>query len=126
MTIKFAIAAAYAVAAAALASAAAADSHYVWISEQGDFAETFIGPKITDPEDANNYFVIEDDGKIVGTWYGNKLEGEWRWDAGYFCRTLSAPRPAPEDCQEWSLGDGDMRLVRDRGQGESTLYTLSE
>ena len=106
--------------------ASAAEGDYALIDDLDAFTEAFVGPKIMDVEDDANYFVILDDGSIKGTWYGNALEGEWRWEPGYFCRSLSAPRPAPEDCQEWSLGDGTVRLVRDRGAGDKTIYALGE
>ena len=102
-----------------------AEDQYVWLNERDAFAAAFVGPKLMDPDDSANFFVIADDGTIEGSWYGNELKGEWRWDEGYFCRTLSAPRPAPEDCQEWSLGDGKVRLLRNRGVGESTVYLLA-
>jgi hypothetical protein len=107
-------------------SVSAGDAEYQWIDGLDAFSEEFVGPKIMDPEDSANYFVILDDGAIEGTWYGKELAGEWRWEDGYFCRSLSAPRPAPEDCQQWSLGDGTVRLVRDRGAGEATIYALGK
>ena len=110
----------------AATGSALANDQYRLIDAPEDFADAFIGQKIMDPEDANNFFVIGEDGTIAGTWYGGKLEGAWRWEEGYFCRTLSLPRPAPEDCQEWYLGDGSARLTRDRGKGESTIYALGE
>ncbi len=103
---------------------ALAEDQYVWLNERGAFAAAFVGPKIIDLDDPANFFVISDEGTIEGTWYGKELRGKWRWDEGYFCRTLSAPRPAAEDCQEWSLGDGKVRLLRSRGAGDSTVYLL--
>ena len=90
------------------------------------FKAHFVGPKIMDPENADNFFIVKEDGTIEGTWHGATMAGEWRWEDAYFCRSLSAPRAAPEDCQEWAYGDGKARLVRDRGAGQVTIYALGE
>ena len=103
---------------------AAAES-FVVVSDYDTFAATFIGAKIGDPEDTANYFVIAEDGTLEGPWHGRTLKGEWRWEDGFFCRTLTAP-PAPEDCQQWSVSGNEARLVRNRGTGETTVYTIRE
>ena len=96
------------------------------VSDYATFEARLIGPKIADMADDANYFVIVPDGTIEGTWFGKEMIGAWRWEDGYFCRTLSAPRPAPEDCQEWAIGGETVRLVRDRGKGEETLYAIRD
>ena len=104
----------------------ASDADLTRLADRDAFGEALIGARILDPEDSANFFVIQTDGTIAGSWSGRELAGEWRWDAGYFCRSLSAPRPAPEDCQEWWLGEGMVRLVRDRGAGATTDYALEK
>lgn len=97
------------------------------VSDFDEFKARFIGPKIMDPDDEANFFVIKDDGVVEGSWHGAKLEGQWRWDDAYFCRSLSAPRAAPEDCQAWAFDDTGMaRLTRNRGAGDATLYAIGE
>jgi hypothetical protein len=63
---------------------------------------------------------------IEGNWHGKEMAGEWRWEDKYFCRSLSAPRAAPEDCQEWSYSEGKARLVRNRGTGDAAVYSMGE
>ncbi|PRY20097.1 hypothetical protein CLV78_11546 [Aliiruegeria haliotis] len=99
---------------------------YSEVTDKASFEEKFVGVKIMDPEDDANYFVVRDDGSIEGVWNGKELKGEWRWEDTYFCRSLSAPRPAPEDCQSWSISEGKARLVRNRGDGDETIYALGK
>ena len=108
------------------AQAASHGDGFTIVSDLEAFEASFVGPRITDMEDDANYFVIMPDGTIEGTWYGKEMAGAWRWEDGYFCRTLSAPRPAPEDCQEWAMGQEKVRLVRDRGTGGETIYAIRD
>lgn len=107
-------------------AAAQGGEEYQVVSDLDAFKARFIGPKIMDPADDANYFVINEDGTLKGTWHGAELAGEWRWEDGYFCRSLSSPRPAPEDCQQWGVADGKARLVRNRGEGDATFYALGQ
>jgi hypothetical protein len=102
------------------------ETEFTVVTDLDTFKAHFIGPKIMDPEDSANYFVIREDGSIVGNWHGKEMAGDWRWDDQYFCRSLSAPRAAPEDCQEWGFAEGKARLVRNRGAGDATIYLMGE
>lgn len=102
------------------------DTGFTIVSDLDTFKAQFMGPKIMDPKDSANYFVIREDGTIDGLWFGKTMTGAWHWEDKYFCRSLSAPRPAPEDCQEWSYGEGKAKLVRNRGTGEATVYSRGE
>ncbi len=108
------------------ATAFAADGDFLEITDQASFEDKLVGVRIMDPEDGENYFIVQDDGSIYGSWYGRELRGEWRWEDTYFCRSLSAPRPALEDCQSWSISERKARLVRNRGDGDETIYALGE
>lgn len=112
--------------AAARAAEDTVDDQFKVVSDYDAFESAFIGPKISDPANHENFFVIKGDGSIEGTWHGAALAGRWRWEDGYFCRSLSAPRAAPEDCQEWSVAGDRARLARERGAGESTDYVIVE
>lgn len=105
---------------------AAMAEEFTTVTDLDRFKAHFIGPKIMDPADSANFFVVREDGTIEGTWHGATLTGAWRWEDEYFCRTLSAPRPAPEDCQQWGYADGKAQLVRNRGAGDPTVYSLGE
>ena len=102
------------------------DAEYIVVSDLDAFKARFIGPKIMDPKDSANYFVVRENGMIEGNWHGKEMAGEWRWEDKYFCRSLSAPREAPEDCQEWSYSEGKARLVRNRGTGDAAVYSMGE
>ncbi|PLX39202.1 MAG: hypothetical protein C0606_01280 [Hyphomicrobiales bacterium] len=102
----------------------AADDGYTVISKLETFNELLVGPRITDPKDEANFFVVNNDGTLNGTWHGKTLTGTWRWDDAFFCRVLTAPRPAPEDCQQWALADDKARLVRERGTGKTADYVV--
>jgi len=103
----------------------ASDDEYTTVTDLDAFKAHFMGPKIMDPADSANYFVVNEDGSITGSWHGDDMAGTWRWDDKYFCRTLSAPK-APEDCQEWGYADGKARLVRNRGEGDATIYAMGK
>lgn len=102
------------------------DEDFTVVADFATFKSHLIGPRITDPQNAANFFVINGDGTLNGTWHGKALSGKWRWEDKYFCRSLSAPRPAPEDCQQWSLAAGKARLIRNRGAGKSAVYVLEK
>ena len=52
--------------------------------------------------------------------------GAWRWQDGFFCRSLSALRAAPQECQQWPSAGDRARPVRDRGVGEATIHAIRE
>ena len=130
ITRRFAVAFMLAVAGGSLVLSGTNTSHaddttFTVVTDLDTFKAHFVGPKIMDPADSANFFIIKDDGTIEGTWHGAAMAGEWRWEDKYFCRSLSAPK-APEDCQEWGYAEGKARLVRDRGAGKATVYALGE
>lgn len=106
-------------------ASASDEAEFTVVTDLDTFKAHFMGPKIMDPADSANYFFVNEDGSITGSWHGDDMAGTWRWDDKYFCRTLTAPK-APEDCQEWGYAEGKARLVRNRGEGDATIYAMGE
>lgn len=64
-------------------------------------------------------------GAISGQAFGRPVTGEWRWQDGYFCRTLGwGDRDLGFNCQA-VLRDGEtLRFVSDRGEGQMADFRL--
>ena len=58
----------------------AGDTQFTDVTDLDTFKARFMGPKIMDPKDGANYFIIKDGGVIEGSWFGKTMAGEWRWE----------------------------------------------
>lgn len=64
-------------------------------------------------------------GTVTGRGMGYDVTGNWRWENGYFCRTLDwGGSDLGYNCQA-VLSDGSrMRFIADRGAGQSADFRL--
>ena len=66
------------------------------------------------------FLVVDADGTFGGSFGGNAIDGTWEMRDGYWCRTLEGS----EDCQLWRSDGARVRGTRDRGEGNSFVYTI--
>lgn len=61
---------------------------------------------------------VTQDGQIKGRAFGRKVTGDWRWQAGYFCRDLFVGGDElGANCQMVQVKGNTIRFTSDRGQG---------
>lgn len=76
----------------------------------------------------NNYIVLDDNGTFAGSWSGKTIKGVWAMRDNYWCRTLTeffqADRLGEEDCQLWEISGNKLRGTRNKGSGNSFIYTV--
>ena len=61
---------------------------------------------------------VEENGKIRGRAFGQKVTGDWRWQAGYFCRDLFVGGDElGANCQKVEVNGNTMRFTSDKGRG---------
>ncbi len=64
-------------------------------------------------------------GQITGRGLGYPVRGEWRWDNGYFCRSLAwGSSDLGHNCQAVMADGNRVRFVADRGTGEVADFRL--
>lgn len=62
---------------------------------------------------------VTDGGQIIGRAFGKKVSGQWRWENGYFCRSLFyGRRDLGPNCQEVRVNGNTLRFTTDRGAGQ--------
>ena len=62
--------------------------------------------------------VIHGDGTVSGEFNGNALQGTWRWDRTFFCRTLSSQNGVPEEnCQAVAVDGTTATFTANEGTG---------
>lgn len=65
------------------------------------------------------------DGSIRGRAFGHEVTGDWRWQDGYFCRTMEVGGdPIELNCQEVNRKGNRIRFQSDRGTGESATLRI--
>ena len=65
------------------------------------------------------------DGAIAGNGFGRRVTGTWRWEDGFFCRTLDwGSGGRGENCQLVALSDGRVIFVADRGEGDRAEFRI--
>lgn len=62
---------------------------------------------------------VTPDGAIRGRAFGRDVSGAWRWQGGYFCRSLYwGARDLGPNCQEVKVQGATIRFISDKGSGE--------
>lgn len=68
---------------------------------------------------------VDPRGEITGKGARWPISGEWSWQGGYFCRTLSwGGDNLGYNCQEVSVRGGKVRFRSDKGRGDWADFTL--
>ncbi len=62
---------------------------------------------------------VTEDGRILGSAFGQKVTGEWQWDGSYFCRDiLISGDSIGKNCQTVEISGNTVRFTADRGAGD--------
>jgi hypothetical protein len=62
---------------------------------------------------------VASSGTIVGRGMGRDVQGDWRWDNGYFCRDLFwGKRDLGFNCQQVEVNGSVIRFTSDKGAGQ--------
>lgn len=86
------------------------------VETRSDFVQLVEGRLLTYPGIRLN---VTPAGEIIGRAWGRTVTGEWRWEAGYFCRDLAwGNRELGANCQEVTLRGETIRFQSDRGTGD--------
>ena len=85
------------------------------VQERAKFVELLTGRKLTRLGISLN---VSADGVIQGRAFGKPVTGQWRWENGYFCRTLyHGRRDLGANCQQVKVSGATLRFTTDRGTG---------
>ena len=85
------------------------------IKERNAFVELVDGKKLSR---LGIKLDVYPDGKIMGSAFGQKVTGAWRWEDGLFCRDLFyGKRDLGPNCQLVKVRGNTMRFIADRGDG---------
>ncbi len=69
---------------------------------------------------------VTSDGRIAGRGAKWDVEGNWRWQDGYFCRDLYWGGDAlGYNCQEVRAQGNRIKFTSDRGAGQSAVFRLN-
>lgn len=97
---------------------------YERVSDKGVFLALITGKSLSN----RLYGVtlqVSPEGEISGTAMGTEVVGNWRWDAGFFCRQMAwGDRAIPYNCQLVEARDNEMRFTSDQGAGDSASFKL--
>lgn len=101
-----------------------AASHAAPITKESEFLAALDGKTLSIPIYTLRLNVLPD-GQIVGRALGIKVTGDWAWQDGYFCRTMTwGSRDIPYNCQLVERTDRGLRFTTDKGAGNSAEFRL--
>lgn len=103
-------------------SAVAADFKH--IKTESEYLEAIAGKKML--AGSNGWFKATADGNMTGRYNGAKFVGAWVWKGKYFCRNgvFAGQDPLGTDCQKLEFDGTQLRVTRNKGKGNSVVYTL--
>lgn len=62
---------------------------------------------------------VSPDGRISGRAFGQPVKGDWKWQGGFFCRTLYfGDQNLGDNCQTVEQRGQTLRFTADRGAGD--------
>jgi hypothetical protein len=99
-----------------------ASAEYAKIANQDEFVRLVSGKELTRPF-VN--LVVTSDGRIEGNGLRWAVSGQWTWQDGYFCRSLSwGGDDLGYNCQEVRANGERLRFTSDQGSGMSAIFRL--
>ena len=117
----------FALTAAALAAglsmyAVPAQAERMQVTDRNTFVDLVTGKRLTRPlVDLQ----VSPDGQISGTGAAWDVSGQWSWQDGYFCRSLSwGGDDLGYNCQAVTAEGDRITFTSDRGAGRSAGFTL--
>jgi len=110
------------IASAAFAFATPAFSEFAKITSASEFANLVSGKTLT------RLLVrleVSPGGDITGRGAAWDVNGQWTWENGYFCRSLTwGGDDLGYNCQEVQASAGRIRFTSDEGTGDSAEFSL--
>ena len=107
---------------ALLCLAAAPAAAWDRITDQGAFLGAVEGRELSYP---GARLQVTPGGQITGSGLGTPVTGQWRWEDGFFCRTLFwGARDLGANCQMVEASGDRLRFTSDRGAGQSAAFRL--
>lgn len=104
-----------AIAAAVLLAGPATAEEFRTISDENSFLTALKGRALTR---FGIRLAVTPEGRIEGRAFGTPVTGDWRWQDGYFCRSLFyGAQDLGPNCQQVKLKGDTLRFISDRGQG---------
>lgn len=92
------------------------------ISSRSDFVQTVSGKTLTRPLVK---LTVTPGGEIQGKGASWEVTGNWKWQGGYFCRSLYwGGSDLGYNCQAVHLTGGKLRFTSDRGAGDYADFRL--
>lgn len=93
------------------------------ITTEAEYMQKIVGKKLVTGKD---FVKIEKNGKMKGKFGGAKLVGAWKWQQGYWCRTIRlGGKDRGSDCQVVMVSDTQMYSIRKQGKGDkSPIFTI--
>jgi len=93
---------------------ASADAFRV-VQERDSFLQLVTGRKLTR---LGISLDVTRAGQIKGRAFGKPVTGQWRWENGFFCRSLyHGKRDLGPNCQQVKINGNTLRFTSDRGSG---------
>lgn len=85
------------------------------VTDAAQFRQLVFGNQLTR---LGIHLEVTPDGRITGRGMGREVSGQWRWQDGYFCRSLYwGARDLGTDCQAVLREGDELRFVTERGAG---------
>lgn len=107
---------------AGLAMSPAMAASFKRIKSAEDFNSKVVGQKLTSEA---GFFIIEASGKISGELNKHKAVGAWKWNQGFWCRTIKiGARDLGSNCQTIEVTQDQVKFTRDQGKGDETIFNL--
>ena len=92
------------------------------IKTEAQFQKQVVGAKISNN---GTWLVLSNDGKLTGkTAKGDKMNGVWKWNQGFFCRNLLiGKKELGSDCQVVAIDGNEVQFTREQGKGDAIVFT---
>lgn len=105
----------------ALAAPAAAEE-FQTVTDRSAFVQLVQGKKLTR---TGIRLTVSPSGEIEGRAFGKPVTGDWRWNAGYFCRDLFfGGSSLGANCQSVKVRGTTVRFISDQGAGQYADLSL--
>lgn len=107
----------------ALAVTALPAAAFERLTSADDFVRTIVGRELSR---TGIRLRVLPEGQVEGRAFGYPVTGNWRWQDGYFCRTLDwGGYEIAYNCQAVLANGRRARFVSDRGTGQSADFRLN-
>lgn len=91
------------------------------IMTEDQFRATAAGKTLTGGDTS---IAIRRNGTFVGVTAGTQMEGRWRFQDGFWCRSYSKPEGRPDTCEIWAIENRTLVITANQGAGPTYIYAL--